>query len=151
MEVKDFYDQLVAFKGRPELIIPFSVLIPTAYGNNPPCSRGGEPAPHRIEEFLDLANGFAYDLCSPDFGVQLATLGEDLSKRVTGSLQLLTVPDPRTITVSLGDRVLPNDPRKGWTYNPETNRIHLGREIEPHPDPNARFHVQYVPANTFRN
>lgn len=151
IDVSDYYQKLVSFKGASDLVIPYGVIIPTAYGNRPPCSRGGEPEPYRIEDFIKMANGLTYDLCSASFGTQLADLATDLVTRVNGVFQLEVVPDPATIAVYYGHRKLPNDPKTGWVYVAETNSIVFGRDIHLDPDPNARLRVEFVPANSFRN
>lgn len=146
----DFYNQLLAFKRSKELIIPYAVLIPTAYGTSPPCSRNGEGQPHRVEEFLHMAGGVYYDLCSPSFGLELSKLADDLTGRVSGAFRLNAVPDPRTIEVYLGEELLPNHPERGWIYNPDTNEIRLGLEIDAPIDEEAQVRVTFKPANTFQ-
>jgi hypothetical protein len=154
LEADEFYKTLVDFKGKSSLIIPYSVHIPSAYQNTPPTGCYRDPdskyqgIPVNLEDFVRIGGGEYYDICASDFGVQLAALADDLSKRVAAKFTLDVVPDPTTIVVYYGSQVLPNHPKDGWIYMPETNSLHFGSNVKP-PHEGAQIRVEFTPANKF--
>ncbi|MEK2644718.1 VWA domain-containing protein [Bdellovibrio sp. BCCA] len=90
----------------------------------------------KLEDFLaSVANGDRtqkniLSLCAPDYGMKLAEFAKDIVKRTAGSVKLTRVPNAKTIKVSYGTQVIPNDPVKGWVYQPSTNSILLSEGIE---------------------
>lgn len=111
------------------------------------CSNEGIP-PRKLkamaEEHKD--RGYLFDLCQPDYGADLAQVASDLVRAVS-TIELDEVPDVTTIKVTYGDYVIPNDPEKGWVYNPDTNVLYLSPKIdirEPEPQQlNISFEAIY--------
>ncbi|MCB0385890.1 MAG: VWA domain-containing protein, partial [Bdellovibrionales bacterium] len=126
------YNEMVNFKGGdPEKVLVYGAYVPPGVDG---CSRDGGEQPKILETFLNLASGGANDnyfnLCSPTFGSDLANIADDIVEKVGSRITLDKAPDPATIVVRYGNLVIPNHPQKGWTYDPATKSIYLGREID---------------------
>ena len=95
------------------------------------CSKSGEPRPTKIKELIDLHKdrGFQFDLCESDYGSDLARVAAELVRAVS-TVYLDQLPDVRTIKVTYGKHIIPNDLEKGWTYDPDTNSIFLSPNID---------------------
>jgi hypothetical protein len=129
----DFYRFLVNLKGGDaSKIISYGVYIPTA---DRACNRSGEPGPKKLEEFFQLAKAQTLGLCDADYGMKLVELGADLVRRVASVLYLSRPPQPESIYVTFGAQVIPNDPIKGWVYDPSRNALVFGDEINLLPEP----------------
>lgn len=97
---------------------------------------GMEDLDGKLEEFLgSVANGDSsqkniLSLCNPDYGTKLAEFARDIVKRSAGTVKLSRVPNVKTIKVKYGTQEIPNDPVKGWVYQPSTNSLLLAEGIE---------------------
>jgi hypothetical protein len=129
----DFYRFLVNLKGGDaSKIISYGVYIPSV---DRACNRSGEPQPKKLEEFFQLSKAQTLGLCDADYGMKLVELGADLVRRVGSVLYLSRPPQPDTIYVTFGSQVIPNDPIKGWVYDPGRNALVFGDEIDLLPEP----------------
>ena len=128
-----FYSFLLNLKGRD----PKRVSIYAAYDPSPNQSCGGEGLPVNLNRLLSLSKGFSFgfSLCDPDFGKKMAAISYNIVASIGTSMLLNRVPDPKTIEVRYGTQVIPNDPVKGWTYDPERNALVFGTGIELTPQP----------------
>jgi hypothetical protein len=119
-------------------VLGYGAIIPTSVTSG--CARDpGILTPVRIEEFLDIVpNGVTgggrgnniVSLCALDFGKRLAEFALDIVDQVGSTIYLTRFPQVETIRVTYGDLVLPEDSRKGWSYNPSKNAIQLGTDID---------------------
>jgi hypothetical protein len=141
----DFYKFLLSLKkGDADKIITYGVHIPSTVTS---CPRSGEPLPTKLEEFFRITNATSFGLCDADFGVKLAELGADLVRRVSSILYLSRPAQPHTIKVKFGSQVIPNDPDKGWIFDPGRNAILFGEEIELLPEPTGtEIEVDFIAA-----
>ncbi|MCX7979241.1 MAG: VWA domain-containing protein, partial [Bdellovibrionaceae bacterium] len=129
----DFYNFLVQEKGKAEKVLAYAVYIPSGKTDNSSCPRDDWNEPARLEVFLNQvvnAGNNTFYLCDPSFGDKLADLGKDLVRRVGNKFYLSRPPIPGSIVVSYGSQIIPNDPKKGWTFDPSLNAVLLGDEIE---------------------
>ncbi len=126
-----FYNFLVGLRnGNKNRVFSFGAIIPSAVRG---CDRSGENPPRKIEEFLALtqSNGTnIMSLCSRTFGVDLALAAAQIVEEVGSKIYLSRAPDVNTIRVFVGNTEFPNDPRLGWTFNPESNAIVFGSAID---------------------
>ena len=135
LEPRIVYEDLVRrIGGDPERVLAYGAIIPPGVDD---CSRDGgvSDTPDALIQFMQLvyggdAEGKYFNLCSPNFGLELAGIAEDIVEKVGNLIRLDKVPDPRTIQVKYGEVNIPNHPDKGWTYDPKEKSIYLGREIE---------------------
>jgi hypothetical protein len=92
-----------------------------------------EDDPVLINEFLKLVSNAGtnlMDLCSPDYGKQLARLGDSITKLITDEMILDKIPEIDSIRVTFGAIDLPKDSNKGWSYNPDRNSIKIGKGFD---------------------
>lgn len=118
-------------------VLSYGAIIPTGTSG---CPRDDSTkTPRRIEEFLDIVpngvtgggqGGNIASLCDPDFGIRLAEFALDIVDQVGSTIYLTRFPQIKTIRVTYGDLVLPENPRTGWSYNPSKNAIQLGSDID---------------------
>lgn len=141
----DFYRFLVNLKGGDaSKIISYGVYIPTTDRG---CDRSGEEEPLKLEAFFKLANAQTLGLCDADYGTKLATLGDDLARRVGSILYLSRPAQPNTITVTYGSQTIPNDPKTGWIYDPVRNGLIFGEDIDLKPEPQGtQVEVDFIAA-----
>jgi len=126
----DFYDQLVKLKnGDEKKVLIYGAYIPSSLGNT--CARDDvSMLPYRLEQLFSMAKSTIYSLCDPNFGQGLAKISGEISAKVGRFIYLDRPPDVKTIKISYGTQVLPNDPKVGWVYNPELNAIILGEQVQ---------------------
>jgi hypothetical protein len=108
-------------------ILTYGVYIPTTDAT---CDRSGEEHPYRLERFFTITGARTFGLCDVDYGQKLAGIGDDLVQRVGKTLYLSRPPVLKTIVVRFGTIHLPNDPQKGWVYDPRRNALLFGSEID---------------------
>ncbi len=146
---------LIDIKRDPAKIMAYGALIPSHLtskdlSQRKGCSRDSQGPPVNIETFIEEHGGKIFDLCESDFGLEMARVGRELGNAIESGSMLEDIPDPRTIRVFANDIEIPNDPKKGWMYLPDSNSILFGRELEVDSS-NSQIIIQYTSATTFRN
>ncbi|MCB0368015.1 MAG: hypothetical protein KDD45_00905 [Bdellovibrionales bacterium] len=132
---EDFYQQLVDLKQGDRSKVIIAAALPNIDKLSDSCKVDGRGPIQSFPALLSISGGIWANLCSDNFGQQLAQIGTELVQRVaTQKLQLKYTPDITTLTVcytNLDDckgteenpylQVLhrPQD----YTFNPETNEI----------------------------
>ncbi len=128
--VDSFLNFLVALKGDSAKVSVYGAIVPSSDTH---CDRD-EPSrtPRRIEDLLSKvsnAGNNIMSLCSPDYGNRLASLGDDLLRRVGSLIYLNRRPVSGTIRVNFGSQSIPADPSVGFRYDSFRNAIILGEKI----------------------
>lgn len=128
--VDGFLNFLVALKGDTAKVSVYGAIVPSTETN---CDRD-EPftMPRRLEALLGKvsnAGNNILSLCSPDYGNRLASLGDDLLRRVGSLIYLNRRPVSGTIRVTFGSQNIPADPLVGFRYDSFRNAIILGEKI----------------------
>lgn len=147
---------LRSIKDPDKLVLAYGALIPSELSADElatrnSCRRDDQGPPVNIEAFIDELGGRMFDICSEEFGQELAKVGRDLSESIGQSSVLDEVPDPSTIRVFAGDYEIPNHPLRGWVYMAETNELIFGNDI--HLDDSIAdkpIQVMYTRATNFR-
>lgn len=133
LQADQVYSNILNMKaGDKEKIITYGVYIPSVDRS---CDRSGEEEPRQLERWFTLTGGKTLGLCDPDYGQKLAAIGDDLAERVGKIMYLSRPPDPNTISVIYGSQVIPNDPTRGWVYDPVRNALVFGDQIDWVPQP----------------
>jgi len=83
-----------------------------------------------IDMFKKVGNGLAFTICSADWGTNMQKLGLDAFVAII-EYYLSRQADPATIKVTVNGTSVPNDPVKGYTYDPNTNSIVFGSSAVP--------------------
>ena len=83
-----------------------------------------------LDMFKKIGNGLAFTVCSADWGANLQKLGLD-AFATNINYYLSRQADPTTIEVTVNGNSVPNDPVKGYTYDPNTNSIVFGSGAVP--------------------
>ncbi|PWU21666.1 MAG: hypothetical protein C5B49_02280 [Bdellovibrio sp.] len=124
---ENFYSFLLQLKSHHSSQIMVYGAIDASNVDDAICSHDDpEVMPSRLEKFLRIAKAQYYGICDSQFGENLAQMGSDLVGRISQKLVLEQRPKPETIQVSMGGRPVPNDPLRGWSYDPVENCIHFG-------------------------
>ncbi|MBY0517815.1 MAG: hypothetical protein K2P81_12970 [Bacteriovoracaceae bacterium] len=80
-----------------------------------------------FEEVINATNGKAYSTCTPDFGIQLASLGNDIVAAISSPVILLSKrPLVSTLKVLYKGAELPAGPQSAgglWIYDPDANGV----------------------------
>ncbi len=150
---EQFYNFLLQLKRNDkEKVLGYAAFIPpedTSCGADPDWSRDNTEIRDYLMKVInyDTNNLNYFSLCS-QFGPNLARIGEDLEKRIDLFLPLPgELPVVETIVLKYGDQVVPNDLRKGWTYDAERRGIRIGREVQIKEQPGAELSVTFTPAH----
>ena len=128
----DFLQRLIALKGDKKKVLGYGVIRTKATEKSCP---GSEDVDGRLEEFLasvtngDLNQGNILSLCAEDYGLKLAEFAKDIVNRSAGTVKLNRLPVERTIKVTYGTQVIPNDRHEGWVYDRSTNSLFLAQGI----------------------
>ncbi len=128
----DFLKFLVDKKMDEKKILAYGVLRKIA--EFPPCP-GSESLTNKLESFLDSVTntdafrGNVLSLCSTDYGTKLAEYAKDIVKRSASVVRLNRLPQRNSIVVKYGTQEIPNDPTRGWVYEPSTNSLILSETI----------------------
>jgi hypothetical protein len=124
---------LIAAKGgNKNLISTYGVL---SYGD---CQRdyglrgkngANDRNPVKMFNFLRQMNGHVYNLCSADFGADIADAGTDIERKATEALpvrvKLSKIPEYGSLQVRMAGQKDPLPVGDAWTYDPATNSIVL--------------------------
>lgn len=120
--------------------------------------------PDRLEQFIQFANAqhhrpdqvekeLILSLNQADYGKDLAKIGGDIAIRALEK-EIVLDQRPRTdengellLKVYYNGALIPAGRQKGWTYNQETNTVHLAGDIVYKYSENARFMVKLVPVD----
>jgi len=135
LTASETYIELVSvLGGNLEKLLAYGAIIPPGESGNG-CARDGVEDPLRIIEFINLVHngkgeGKYFNLCSTDFGLNLANVAKDIVEKVGKRVFLNRVPDPKKIQVKYGGVSIPNHFKKGWAYDPKSKSIYFGREME---------------------
>lgn len=141
----EMYKFLMNLKGwnKPK-VITYGVIVPSGERE---CDRDEQSEPKKIEEFLYLAGGTYFSLCSPDYGQNLAAIGKDLVKRIGMFIPLKQIPVVSTIRVRYGKQVIPESVKTGWSYDPYRVGINLGAGLELEEQAiGTELEIDFVPA-----
>lgn len=102
----------------------------------------------KLINFINMTGGAFFDLCSADFGKELAKIGGDLADKLQFVVNLDKIPVVETIVVEYGTQIIPQDPIKGWTYDPNLVALRFGKEVELKEQPGVTsLSVSFKPAN----
>ncbi len=149
---KQFYASLVQMKNQdPKKVLGYGVIVPTGVAD---CPRDEYANPDRIEDFLGMVvNGSkgqnVFNLCDPDFGQRIAGMAKDIVDEVGGVFYLNRMPAVDSIRVTYGKALLPQDAKKGWSFDAGRNAIVLGDQIDWESQPTgSRIMVNYEVADT---
>lgn len=134
-------------KGDPQKVLAYGVIRTLAEEEK--C-KSSEDLDSKLEDFLaTVANGDSsqkniLSLCAPDYGVKLAEFAKDIVRRSSGTVKLSRIPNVKTIKVTYGSQVIPNDAQKGWVYQPSTNSILLSEGIDwNYQGPNVGLNIDF--------
>ncbi len=122
---EQFMSFLLQLKGSQDRFFIGAAYIPKSEYKS--CS-GESPSTTKLDTFFSITQAQFFSLCDPDYGSQLANIGQVIALKAQTML-LKSVPKQGTIKVSIGSEVLPEDVKKGWSYNPIKNAIEFGEEI----------------------
>jgi hypothetical protein len=113
------------------------------------CGQDPAGAPTRILNFLqrNAENpGRPYDLCEPQFGNNLADVGNVIQQKASRTrIQLARLPDRTTISVKFAGRELPADEKTGWQYLPNQNQILIGTDANLDGPAGSQLEVTFKP------
>ena len=111
--------------------------------------------PYHLYRFLQDTEGLKVSICDKEWGKQLVNVFDNL-KHIFPSmiLYLDAIPKTETIEVFFNNKKVPEDFKKGWSYNPESLSIRLNANIdylsykeEFNRDQNDEIIIRYNPIN----
>ncbi|MBC7420625.1 MAG: VWA domain-containing protein [Bdellovibrio sp.] len=130
----DLLNFLIQKKGDASKVLAYGVIRKLAEERT--CYDMGETLSDKLETFLstvvnaDKKQNNVLSLCASDYGIKLAQFAADIVKRSSGTIRLQRIPNVKTIKVTYGVQVIPNDPKTGWVFEVSTNSIILSADIK---------------------
>ncbi|MCJ8277332.1 MAG: hypothetical protein HRT44_02185, partial [Bdellovibrionales bacterium] len=112
-------------------------------------SGGGD---YNIKDFVDILGGTHYDLCNTNFGETTKQLGEDIYNLLqttpefvyVETLQIFGKVNFETLKVSFnGQDLVKGDKAFGFSFDPTTNKVHLGHSVDLSAAPQEQILVNY--------
>lgn len=102
-------------------------------------------------KFLDAANltgGAVASICDPDFSAGLISVSTKILESAT-AINLIAVPNPSTIIVTMNGEIIPQSSANGWTFDSVTNSIYFHGTAIPSGD-GVSVNVAYTPIDIVR-
>jgi hypothetical protein len=125
---RGLYDFLLNLKGSADKIFVAAAHIPEAEIEI--CS--GETMEledsDALNDFFQITKASTFSLCD-NFGDKLAEIGVKIASK-SQTMYLNKIPKKGTIKVTMGGVPMPEDVKKGWSYNPSKVAIEFGAGIE---------------------
>jgi hypothetical protein len=127
-EPEQFRDFLLELKGNSDKIFIAAAHIPEEKIDSCSGEKTSLVEVDRLNDFFKLMNASTFSLCD-EFGDKLAQIGIKIAAQST-TMTLSQMPKQNTIKVTVGGVEMPNDSKKGWTYNPAKVAIEFGEDID---------------------
>lgn len=87
--------------------------------------------PKHMYSFIENTNGFRISICDELWGKKLVGLFDDLAGSFrTGTVFLNEVPKLDTVEIFFNNKKVPQDIKKGWSFNPENLSIKIGPNFD---------------------
>ncbi len=103
------------------------------------CPRDTDGPPLKLMDLVDELQGTFLNLCDPNYGAKLGTIGLEIGQKASITvIELAQQPEFSTLQVQAGDTVLPNDHDTGWVYDATrkaiiiSGRVMLGLKASTH-------------------
>lgn len=142
MSAQTFMTSLQGITGDLKRVLFYGFVAPRqwcTWTGDTPWDWSGSP----FEELLTKVSGSAYKLCDPQFGKNLTTLGNNLSKSVSvPRIYLDQRPIVATLKVLYKGQEIPSGTKGFWTYNFALNAIELS-DMSFAPGDNESVKVHY--------
>ncbi|MCB0391207.1 MAG: VWA domain-containing protein [Bdellovibrionales bacterium] len=147
------YEELLSLKQNDkDKLAAYAAIIPPDNPNG--CAEDDQWDQKNISLFLEFLNYFDnagwgqtyFDLCSPNFGNDLARIGADLENKIEMFIPLKELPVLNTMVVKYGDQIIPEDDYIGWVYDADRIGIKLGKGLNLDEKEDAELTINYLPA-----
>lgn len=123
------YSFLLNLKGNADKLFVAGAYIPDSELSKCTGESSEIQTKQGLTNFFSLTNATTFTLCDVNFGEKLADIGQKIASK-SQTMYLSQIPIPGTIKVTMDGVELPNDPKKGWAYNPSNVSIEFGSEID---------------------
>ena len=152
---EDFYRQLVALKGGDRSKILIAAALPNIKNHSVGCTTDGAGPVQSFPALLARSGGILADLCSANFGQQLASFAKLLVKQVgTQKITIDHAVDIDSMEVSYGnpdsneaEHIKIQRGLNGYLFNPKTLEITISSELNLERQENAVIFVKATEAN----
>ncbi|MCB0357726.1 MAG: hypothetical protein KDD40_11990, partial [Bdellovibrionales bacterium] len=153
LTAKATFDMLLQLKNSDrEKLAAYAALIPPDNPNR--CQYDDQWNQDNLNVFIDFLSFFDgagwgrtyFDLCSPNFGDELANIGKDLENKIEMFIPLKEFPVIETIQIKYGEQVIPQDAFFGWSYVENRVGILLGKGLKLKEQKDAELTINYIPA-----
>ena len=152
---EEFYQRLVELKGGDRSKIIIAAALPNLNSTDDDCKTDGRGPLQAFPALLAKSGALYADLCSGNFGADLAKFGQYLVQRVgSQQIQLPFTPDITTLVVTYGtaesaeaDRVVLSAGNNGYFFDADTNKVLISAELQVERIPGGVVFVKAAPAN----
>ncbi len=152
---EEFYQRLVELKGGDRSKIIIAAALPNLNSTDDDCKTDGRGPLQAFPALLAKSGALYADLCSGNFGADLAKFGQYLVQRVgSQQIQLPFTPDITTLVVTYGtaesaeaDRVVLSAGNNGYFFDADTNKVLISAELQVGRIPGGVVFVKAAPAN----
>lgn len=151
----ELYKRLVNLKKGDQSKVLIAAALPNLRNKSDNCTKDGSGPIQAFSDLLSASGGILADLCSDNFGEELASFGKLIKNRVTTQkIALGSTPDINSLVVSYGSKDQPESERQvlsrekvEYYFLPETNEVMLNPNAKLQRVPNAKIWVTFKPAS----
>ncbi len=151
----EFYQRLIELKDGDRSKIFIAAALPNLNNRSDSCKTDGRGPLQAFPALLAKSGALHADLCSENFGAELALFGQYLVQRVAAQqIQLPFTPDITTLRVTYGtesslesERVRIPAGKNGYFFDSENNKVLISSEFQIDRIPGGVIFVKAVPAN----
>ncbi|MCB0365751.1 MAG: hypothetical protein H6624_01955 [Bdellovibrionaceae bacterium] len=129
-----------------EKLSTYGILHPTSYPTSKACPKDPAKTAAKLEDFLAKTKGRVFNICSQNYGDELAKMGQEIRKKTLErfTIYLDRIPEEGTLLVKYGNVLLKEGENPGWTKNSAQKKIIVhGLDLLPH-QPGAKIDVQFT-------
>lgn len=124
----------------------FAIMAPSTVTDGD-CHKDDTNQPAvRIEEFLQLTGGSAFNICSPNWMPATQAIAEKIAVSINRTVRLPTEPVLSTVEVMHGDtKIVGGDVQGGWIYDAKTTSIVIGEAFDFAKEGSKELVIKFVP------
>lgn len=152
---EEFYQRLVDLKDGDRSKVIIAAALPNLNNKSESCKTDGRGPLQAFPALLAKSGALYADLCSDNFGVELAKFGQYLIQRIgSQEIQLPFTPDVTTLVVSYGsaesteaERIILSPGNSGYFFDADTNKVLISAELKVERIQGGVVFVKAAPAN----
>lgn len=124
----------------------YGIIHPSKQASSPACPKDPAGTAAKVEDFLAKTKGKVFNICSQDYGNELAKMGREIRKKTLEkfTVYLNRIPEEGSLVVRYGNLELKEGEVPGWIKNSAQKKVTvLGLDQLPH-QPGAKVDIKFT-------